>query len=175
MQAAKSYFSDERIAANEAATERAKADAEIAREGAVAAHAKALEAELALEKYKAPRTLSPSQIDTLTSKMKAFQGQKFQITTFWDLKEPLDLANEIYRNLSAAGWEYIKPESRSTILGGMSGIQVWTHPATDAKVTDAAYSLVETLNSIGLETVPKLQNARNPITDIINLNVGTKQ
>ena len=57
----------------------------------------------------------------------------------------------------------------------MSGIQVWTHPATDAKVTDAAYSLVETLNSIGLETVPKLQNARNPITDIINLNVGTKQ
>lgn len=42
MQAAKSYFSDERIAANEAATARAKADAEIAREGAEAAHAKAL-------------------------------------------------------------------------------------------------------------------------------------
>ena len=52
MQAAKSYFSDERIAANEAATARAKADAEIAREGAEAAHAKALEAELALENTK---------------------------------------------------------------------------------------------------------------------------
>jgi hypothetical protein len=68
MQAAKSYFSDERIAANEAATARAKADAEIAREGAAAAHAKALEAELALEKYRAPRTLSPPQITNPSGK-----------------------------------------------------------------------------------------------------------
>jgi Tfp pilus assembly protein PilX len=74
MSAAKEYFTNERIAANEAATERAKADAEIAREGAIAAHAKALEAELALEKYKAPRTLSPSQIENLISKMKEFVG-----------------------------------------------------------------------------------------------------
>jgi hypothetical protein len=38
MSAAKSYFTDTRLTANEAATERAKADAEVAREGAATAN-----------------------------------------------------------------------------------------------------------------------------------------
>lgn len=238
MQAAKSYFSDERIAANEAATARAKADAEIAREGAEAAHAKALEAELALEKYKAPRTLSPrirqmdrgdttqglgkpsenvdsyfhplpsslspvqtwqsieiegkfasstrkrqshlanpgspSQVNDLISNMRKFQGQKFQITTFWEMKEPLDLSNNIYRSLVAAGWEYAKPETGHFLLGGMEGIQVWTHPSSGENVDKAAIALVDELNSFELGAVLKSQNEQNPKTDMINLNVGTK-
>jgi hypothetical protein len=174
MSAAKEYFTNERIAANEAATERAKADAEIAREGAIAAHAKALEAELALEKYKAPRTLSPSQIENLISKMKEFQGQTFQITTFWEMREPLDLSNNLYRILLASGWEYVKPETGSFLLGGMEGIQVWSHPDANENVGKAAGALAKELSSLGLDAAIKLQNPQNPKADMINVNVGTK-
>ena len=172
MQAAKSYFSDERIAANEAATARAKADAEIAREGAEAAHAKALEAELALEKYKAPRTLSPSQVNDLISNMRKFQGQKFQITTFWEMKEPLDLSNNIYRSLVAAGWEYVKPETGHFLLGGMEGIEVWTYPSSGENVDKAAIALVDELNSFELGAVlnRRMNKTKNRYD---NLNVGT--
>src|SRR5262249_45545719 len=57
----KEQFSNERIAANERETARAKADAEIAKEGAAKANQRAAEAQLELERIKAPRSLDSEQ------------------------------------------------------------------------------------------------------------------
>jgi chromosome segregation ATPase len=98
MGAVKEKFADERIIANEAETKRAIADSDSAKEGAAKANqriaelstqaeqlrkdtadanARALEAQLALEKFKQPRSLSERQIETIASKLKQFAGTRF--------------------------------------------------------------------------------------------------
>jgi hypothetical protein len=106
MGAAKEQFSNERIKANEAATARANADAENAKQGAAEANARALESQLALEKYKAPRSLSSEQQARITAKMKGFAGVPFDFVIQAD-SEPIGLMEQIGTALKAAGlvWE----------------------------------------------------------------------
>jgi hypothetical protein len=151
--------------------ERYKADAGTA---ISSANARALEAQLELEKLKAPRSISDKQIGEILPKLSAFKGQGYVITTFWDLKEPLALAERLHIVLSNAGWEFIKPESQGFLLGGMAGVQVWVHPNADPKVKKAADALMAALNDAALAPVMKLQNPANQMDNKIAINVGTK-
>lgn len=138
------------------------------------ANARATEAQLALERYKAPREISDSDLGRLVAKLREFKGREYQITTFWDLKEPLALAGKLHQVLTLSEWDFIKPESGSFLLGGMSGIQVWSHPTASQKTKDAADALVAALNQIGLDGVRKFQAPNNPPDEKIVINVGTK-
>ncbi len=146
-----------------------------ANERAAQAKQKAAEASLALEKYKAPRVLSHEEQQSMISTISKFAGQEYTVTTFWDLKEPLDFSNQLHHTLTASGWKYIPPgEGGAFLLGGLSGIQVWVHPDADASVKDAGNALVSVLAAIGQNPTLKLQNPKNPKSNKVNLNIGTK-
>jgi hypothetical protein len=74
-------------------------------QGAIAdANARALEAQEALEKYKAPRKLSPEQQAAITEQMRPYAGTVFTMGAFNDT-EPIDLMQQIDRALLDAGWK----------------------------------------------------------------------
>jgi len=177
--AAKAYAHSDEAKADSAkslerATEAQKHLAE-ANERAAKAEQKAAEASLALEKYKAPRVLSHEEQQLIISKVSKFAGQEYTVTTFWDLKEPLDFSNQLHHTLTASGWEYIKPgEGGSILLGGLAGIQVWIHPDADIAVKDAANALISVLKDIEQNPVLKFQNPKNAKDNKIHLNIGTK-
>jgi hypothetical protein len=103
-------FSNARLSDNETKTAQAIAESDTAKKGAAEANARALEAQLALEKFKAPRVLTDEEVQAIAKKLKPFSGQEFQIITYWEMQEPLAFANQIYAALDLAGWKYIKLE-----------------------------------------------------------------
>jgi hypothetical protein len=167
-------FSNARISENETQTVQAIAESDTAKKGAAEANARALEAQLALEKFKAPRVLTGEHVQQIVDKLKEYVGPEFQIVTYWDMKEPLAFANQIYTPLVRAGWKYIELEKAAFMLGGNEGVQVWRHPDSDDRVQKAADALVTALNDADVTAVLKLQNSANPIDNKINLNIGTK-
>ncbi len=167
-------FSNARISENETKTAQAIAESDTARRGAAEANARALEAQLALEQFKAPRVLTDEQVQKIADRLKPFSGQEFGIIPYWEMKEPLAFANRIYTPLELAGWKYIQPERATFMLGGIEGVQVWRHPNADERVQRAADALVAALNDADVAAVLKLQNIANPLDNKISLNVGTK-
>jgi hypothetical protein len=130
---------------------------------------------IALETRLAARTLSDEQMQRITDSLEQYKGQEFKIVTYWDMKEPVALANQIYASLDRAGWNYIKLQSPQFMLGGTEGVQVWRHPDADDRVQKAADALVAALNDTGAAAVLKLENpTNNPVHNTITLNVGTK-
>lgn len=124
---------------------------------------RATAAEKQLEKITSDRAITDEQFTALSSALRSSSGgQEYQITTFWDMREPLALANRVHAALTA-GWKYIKPPSPTMLLGGQEGIQVWVHPEADAKVRTAADRLVAELDNLKLAPVLRLQNPQNPI------------
>lgn len=104
MGAAKDYFANERLSANELATERAKADAEIAKEGAAEADARAAEAQLALAKYRAGRSLTTAQHEILVQALRASpKGHVIIKPNFVD-QEATRFANQITQAFADAGF-----------------------------------------------------------------------
>jgi hypothetical protein len=168
-------FSNGRLSDNETKTALAIAESDTAKKGAAEANARALEAQLALEKFKAPRVLADEEVQAIAEKLKPFSGQEFQIVTYWEMQEPLAFANQIYAALDLAGWKYIKLERATVMLGGTEGVQVWTHPNADEEVKKAADALTTALTGADVvAVVHKFQNVENPKDNKINLNVGTK-
>lgn len=146
-----------------------------AHERAAQAEQKAAEAKLALEKFKAPRVLSPQEQQLIISKISRYAGQEYLITTFWDIKESLGFGNQLHQTLLSAGWKYVPPgEGGSFLLGGLAGVQVWVHPEANPPVKDAANALVSILEEIGQAPTLKLQNPKNAKDNRVHLNVGTK-
>jgi multidrug efflux pump subunit AcrA (membrane-fusion protein) len=158
----------------ERATEAQKHLAE-ANERAAQAEQKAAEAKLALEIFKAPRVISLQEQQLIISRVSKFTGQEYTVTTFWDLKEPLEFSNQLHHTLLTAGWKFIPPgEGGSFLLGGMAGVQVWVHPEADLSVKDAGNALVSALEEIGKASTLKLQNPKNAKDNKIHINIGTK-
>jgi hypothetical protein len=146
-----------------------------ANERAAQAEKQAAEAKLALEKFRAPRVLTTQDQRLIVSEISKFAGQEYQVTTFWDLNEPLAFANQLHNALQAAKWKFVPQERGTFLLGGLGGIQVWIHPSADEKTKAAANVLVSVLAAIGKEPVLKLQNPTdNPKHNLIQLNIGTK-
>ena len=107
MGTAKERFADSRIAANEADTARAIAEAETAKEGAANANARAAEAELALEKYRKGRSLDDDQSTKLLEALKAApKGRVIIKPNFVDSEATL-FANQLSRIFNEAGFEKV--------------------------------------------------------------------
>ena len=131
-------------------------------------------AETSLRKLTADRIPTTDQVGAIVKTLAKFSGQEYQIVTFWDMREPLALANRVHSILQSSGWKYIPYETATMMLGGIEGIQVWVHPTADEQVRNAANALVDALNGADLAAVLKEQNPKNPKDNKIGISVGTK-
>lgn len=124
----------------------------------------------------ADRTLTDEQVLSIGTKLKAFSGQPYTVTAYWQSKESLGIANRIQIALqTVAGWSYSDEGSKGMMLGGVVGVVVWTHPDADEKTIRAANSLIEALNAEGIEAAPHQENAKSPKSNNIGVDVGAKR
>jgi hypothetical protein len=137
----------------------------------VSAKRAAAEAEAKL----ADRTLSDEQLRRIANKLVKFASQEYIVTAYWDSKESLGIANRIHAALQMARWSYSDEGSKSMMLGGVVGVVVWTHPNADETAKRAAKSLIDALNAEGIEAAPREQNPKNPKSNTIAVNVGSKR
>jgi hypothetical protein len=204
--AIKERFADERTVANEAETKRAIADSDAAKEATAKAdqrnaelttqaeqlrkhtadaNARAAEAKLELEKFRAPRTLSPEQSARLTKALRPFSGVKFD-GAWSSLEGEIDFFfTSLEDALKQAGWESISFNGPGLIYGcagrssvGMAnaaGIVIAVNFETNPELTSAALALLKILSEEGVSPVLQ-QNvglvSTNPNT--IHILIGSK-
>ena len=126
-----------------------------------------------LQERMADRQLTDDQVAQVAAEVRAFAGQQFEVTTYWDLKECLTIANRIYLALQSANWEYLKPERGEFLLGGVAGVLVYINPKAEDKAQNAAKALVRALNDVKIFAELREQNDPTP-NNTIHLNIGTK-
>lgn len=104
------------IAGDIASELQSRADLQIAEANArgAEANAKALEAQLALETFKAPRMLSPEQRARISEKLKQFAGQTFSGSVSIGAGDGRTLWAQIAGALQAANWERVQPPGLAT-------------------------------------------------------------
>jgi hypothetical protein len=130
---------------------RLATEAETARAAIAEANARALEAKVELEKYRAPRSLTDEQVARIREKVRPFSGQVFGAITYWGESEPVALTKRIGDlALIPAGWIFSKAERFEALVGIVSGIAVLVSAESDPKSVAAAKVLVEALNNEGL-------------------------
>ena len=157
---------------------------------AAEATARAAEAQLALEKFKAPRTLAPEQIGRIVDKLKQFSGTEYDFTVSSIDPEILDFVLTLELVLSTAGWteldwngnaeKLIRGGKQPLIREGASvtnvviGVQIDQPP----KLFEFALALSDALEAEGVTaTAKKLIRHEMSSTNAnaIHLMVGRKQ
>lgn len=130
---------------------------------------------IALETRLAPRMLSDAQVAEIAKALALFAGQEFDIVTYWEAKEPSALANRIYEALTSAEWKYIKPQTGEFLMGGIEGVQIWSHPDADKPTKEAVARLVTVLTGEHIAARAKDQNPTNNLKhNKITVDIGTK-
>ena len=158
-----------KAAAEEFAIYRTESSKDIAN-----ANARAAEANLELEQYKAPRTLSQEEQDLIVIQLSKFKGQEFTIITYRGSEETLNFSNQVLSTLSKSGWKFIK-DNNGFPFPGVVGIQIYIHPKSNQSTKNAASSLAIIMKECSVNTTPLNQDEDAPITNQISLIVGTKQ
>ena len=150
-----------RISANEVETARANEETERLRN-----------ANLKLEEKLAPRSLTDEQISRIRDKMVLFSGQKFKALTYWDVAEPDTITKRIGNDaLIAAGWQFIKDETFTALIGVVTGIEVQTSMDSNEEMKKAASALVDALVAEHLSAQMRFEPT---LKDLILLQVGVK-
>jgi len=147
------------------------------------ANARALEARVELEKFKAPRTLSTVQRARISKKMKPFVGTLFDVASTND-GEPLGLVNAIEDMLGAADWKQKAWTSLVVItrngkpslgLSIETGISVQVEISQQSVLLETAKALAEALVEEGIEARAEISPvAPNDNHDAIHVVVGKK-
>lgn len=166
---------DEKIAATNEHAAQLGLETAKANERAEEAKAEAAKAYLALEQFKAPRSIGPKGRQLIVAKVNKFAGQKYLVTTYWQMPEALNFSNQLHEALYEAGWTYVPHESATMLFAGSVGVQVWVHPSADPGAHEAAKALVSVLGELALAPVLMQQELATPKDNNIHLNVGAKQ
>jgi hypothetical protein len=193
MGAAKEYFANERLSANEAATERAKAEAEVAKEGAAKAteraaeaDARAAQARLELAKFRAPRTLTREQRIQISTRLLAFRGVKFDGGISGPDPEILTLFAEIGSAAKEAGWIFVDWEgggdsgfklTSGQYLGitAVRGVKIQIAKDDFDKLSAPVNALISALNEEGIEATASFDGTRSSENvDVIRILIGPK-
>jgi hypothetical protein len=136
---------------------------EAAKGDAAKANERAVEAQLTLDKFRAPRLPTPDQLDQLVDRIRPFAGTKFDIGHGLDDLEQMDLLWKLEPKLSEAGWVhlnwtgagnvFVKPNWPGNYVYGRIGannVSIELHPEHEQELTQAANALVAALNEIGV-------------------------
>lgn len=115
-------FSDARLADNETKTAQATAESDIAKKDSAEANARALEAQLALEKYRAGRSLIPEQRATLLQALKAApKGHVIIKPNFLDTEATV-FANQLAQVFLEAGYKGVGDAPLNIVSINRSGL-----------------------------------------------------
>jgi hypothetical protein len=148
------------------------------------ANARALEARLALEKFKAPRILTADAQARLAAKLRSFSGSVFDIGIgpMGD-PEPLYLSRSIHSVLVAANWQhvawtgggqtYTESPMPSIGLATVTNVIIDVHPNWWPKFGGAAEALAAALNAEGIDAIADSQGT-SVNTEAIHIRIGRK-
>lgn len=163
------------VAQKEAA--EAKATAESFRLSVAQADERAAEANLALAKFKQPRTLTLEQQDRIVSKIKAFPNQPFAVYGADD-QESIDLTNILGHVLARATWNVQQPDS-DIVVGkiGMlvaTGVRAEIAPSRVPELSGAAEAFASALSVEGIPCKVVAEPFREKNPRIIHIVIGKK-
>lgn len=177
------YFADLRISDNERATKAAIAESDVAKATAAEANARALEARLELEKYKAARTLTAAQQTSIESALKTYSGTVFDtaVGPMGD-PEPIVFLRVLEPVLVNAGWkptkwsgggiEYTEVGMPPIGITSVTNVIVDVAPAAWNKLGPAANALAAALAAVGIDAIASNTSPIN--NEIIHVRVGRK-
>jgi hypothetical protein len=175
-----------KVRASESQHERDATAKSIADAGARAAeaNARAAEAQLALAKFKAPRTLTAEQSARVTKAVKPFAGMQFTIAVFND-PEPIGLMPQIENALASAGWIEVAwkgggdialtreghPIAGFTIAQGLLVQADVSHP----EIGSAVIALASALTAENVSAKPEIgRMPPNTNNDVVQILIGKK-
>jgi len=178
-------FSNARISENETKTAQAIAESDNAKKGAAEANARALEARLALENFKAPRTLRPDQQAKIAEKLKPFAGTIYDagIGPMGD-PEPLYMLRSLHVALSSANWKhvawtgsgdmtYTEPDMPSMGVTMVTNVIVDVHPDRWKELGPAAEALAAALSAEGIDAIAD-SKPTSINSNAIHIRIGRK-
>lgn len=137
------------------------------------ANARAAEAQLALEKFKAPRTLTHDQRKSFVEEMSKFRGQRVFLGTFSNAFEVVSFGQQLFEALKEAGVDVVaNPAFVSRVIGAARGI-VSRYTTGNDRSKAFAVGFSEALNKRGIiagaidnldeELVPKMEKEHGDI------------
>ena len=137
---------------------KAQSRATVAEARAAEANASAQQAKLALERLKAPRTITADQSEAIVDALQQFRGQNYALSSHED-SESLSFAMQISRALETAGWSRV-PQQFGLIERPLGNTTVGMHSGTmgvmviigedNVEAGPALAALADTLNSLGI-------------------------
>jgi hypothetical protein len=131
---------------------------------------------IALESRLAARSLSESQIASIVVKLKRFDGQEFDIVTYWKDSEAYAFTNQIFDTLVKAGWKYDKPKDPEFMTGVETGVSVRYDRNAGNAVGLARDAVVEAFreNGVEIEADDRTPFSSDQPVNVIIINVGIK-
>lgn len=175
--------SAEKVSAANARAEEAKAESATSLERAAQAEVRAAEANLALARFRASRTLPQAKRAQFIKRLKPFSGTSYIVSA--NGSEPIELARDLWMILGDAGWELRDwPDGSYTYLPPpigrragnieLHGVHVWIF---DPKLTDAMDALLDVLRISGIEEVGGTLKdaAQRPGDTAMQIMIGTKR
>lgn len=162
---------------------RLSADAGASRAAAAEANARAIEAQLALERFKSDRTLSDNQRAKIVEKIREFAGQSYILSVSPD-QEALQLMRLLAPIFRHAGWKQVKSPSAlldADTQAGIStaterGVRVQIAPSkqTDKHLLEVSSAMTAALNAEGIAAEQTLVQELDQTPDAIQIRVGSK-
>lgn len=125
-------------------------------------------------KILAPWTISDAQLGIMANVLKQYAGQKWEVTPYWEMKQSLDLANRIYAALDRAGWIYLHPQQSTWLMGGITGVLIYSDPQASLRTRAAAAALAKALNDAGIQAETRDKGASAHPDETVTLSVGSK-
>ncbi|WP_316166120.1 MULTISPECIES: hypothetical protein [unclassified Bradyrhizobium] len=168
--------------------QRLSKEAETARSSIAAANERAAEAQLALEKLKAPRSLSRFQTMVLADKLRPFARTRFDLSVIIGDPEAIGFLGVIAGVLQAAGWEWVEYNHPSgpfmnvyNVEGkpnigqqGWQAISIQVFDDHAAELSPAADTLLAALKGEGVVASRDKASDAIPNHDTIHILVGRK-
>jgi hypothetical protein len=159
----------------------AKKSVSAANERATVSEKRAAEARLALEKYKAPRILSPEQQSQLTERLRQFERTPFEFSVTPD-PEAIALMGQLAMALTESGWEWnvtsplvFRNANRSDAeVHAVFGVQIQVDERKKQQWERPAIELRETLHAAGIEVTAEVVKAGSNDPSAIHIRIDHK-
>jgi hypothetical protein len=155
---------------------------------AAEANQKAREAELALEKFKAPRLLTKEQRGRIVDKLKQFSGTEYDITVSDGDPEILNFVFAVELALSTAGWTELNWQGSGEVLiregqphirlgASVTNVLIGVHVSQPLKLWEYAQALSDALMAEEVEAtvgrhIPHVTSSAN--INAIHIFIGRK-
>jgi hypothetical protein len=175
--------SRERVAGLEAEAAKANDSIAEARKETAGANARALEAQLALERLKAPRTLGPERQQVVAAAAAPFAGQRYRAAISQGADDGLAFWESLYATLERAGWIYLPASmgmgnpTAGIPIAAIPGVEIRFDPAKREKLEAPALALGNALHANKMVVAVNVERKSNPNEaerDILTIVIGAR-